>query len=119
MPNSSVAAIIGKGGRTIREIEMKTGVTVCIQKYNIRTNSNPKDRICVITGPADCVTLAQLIVKDIIDKVPVIDTYEFYVPYRAVKHILGKGRQNLQEIQEVSNAKVIIDDSDLDYKSGM
>ncbi|XP_014474187.1 PREDICTED: tudor and KH domain-containing protein-like [Dinoponera quadriceps] len=108
VPNSTVAAVIGKGGHTIREIEMKTDVTIKLQQFN----HNSQDRACTISGPAEGVKLAKIIIQNIIDTVPVIDRYEFYVPYRSVKHILGRGRQNLLKIQETSNAKIIIDDTD-------
>lgn len=113
-----MATVIGKGGYTIREIEMKTGVTIKVQQPNRCTKSNSQERICVISGSEEGVKLAKIIIQNIIETVPVIDSYEFYVPYRTMKHILGTGRQTLLEIQEASNAKIIIDDSDLDYKSG-
>lgn len=119
MPNSSVAFIIGKQGCTIRDIEKKSGATINLRKRINNKKFDSTDKICLISGSAESVKLAQVMIQNIIDNVPVIDTYEFYVPYKAVKHILGKGRQNLQKIQEISHAKVIIDDSDLDFKSRM
>ncbi|XP_032671094.1 tudor and KH domain-containing protein homolog [Odontomachus brunneus] len=120
VPNSNVAFIIGKQGCTIRDIEKKSGATINLRR-RINNKNNKKcdstDKICLISGSAEGVKLAQVMIQNIIDNIPVIDTYEFYVPYKAVKHILGKGRQNLQKIQEISHAKVMIDDSDLDYKS--
>lgn len=118
MPNLTVAAVIGKGGYRIREIEMKTGVTIKMQQCD-STNSKSSNRICIISGSEEGVKLAKTIVQNIIETVPVIDKYEFYVPYRAMKHILGKGKQNLTKIQEDSNTKIVVDDSDLDYKGRM
>lgn len=118
MPNSTVASVIGKGGYTIREVEMKTGVTIKVQSGHC-TKSNSQDQICIISGPEEGVKLAKVIIENIIETVPVIDSYEFYVSYNSLKHILGRGRENLLQIQKASNAKVIIDDSDLDYIARM
>lgn len=67
------------------------------------------DRICVIRGQPQCVTVAEsLIEKHILDQ-PMISTETVHVPQSSVGRIIGKGGESIRAIQDLSKAKVNVD----------
>jgi hypothetical protein len=67
------------------------------------------NRTCVITGSKENVVLAEEKIKYILNNQPIIETYETWVPLRTIINITDRGREILNQIQNSSNAKIILD----------
>lgn len=104
VPKQFAAAIIGRGGSVIKDIQDKTGTHITMNKDDIES----PDRICFIRGnEMEGIRLAESMIKNIIDNQPVIEIYELFVPYEACRKVLK--RNTVQQIQRSSGAKLIIE----------
>lgn len=104
VPKQFAAAIIGRGGSVIKDIQDKTGTHITMNKDDIES----PDRICFIRGnEMEGIRLAESMIKNIIDNQPVIEIYELFVPYETCKKALR--RNTVQQIQRSSGAKLIIE----------
>ncbi|KAK1120863.1 hypothetical protein K0M31_011064 [Melipona bicolor] len=107
VPKQFVPAIIGRGGSMIKDIQNKTGTQLHF-KDDIEC---PPDRICIIKGGYEAVRLAEEMIKSIIQNHPIIETYEMFIPEKTCGKIIGKGGEIVQQIQTMSSAKVMIENT--------
>ncbi|KOC67666.1 Tudor and KH domain-containing protein [Habropoda laboriosa] len=111
VPRQFVPAVIGRGGSVIKDMQDKTGTHIHFEEDNIEC----PNRICIIRGSYAGVHLAEEMIKSIIQNQPIIETYEMYVPQKACGKIIGRGGENIQQIQTMSSAKIIVENSYAPY----
>ncbi|XP_029163809.1 tudor and KH domain-containing protein homolog [Nylanderia fulva] len=106
VPKQYAAAVIGRGGSVIKDIQDKTGTHIHMNKDDI----DSPYRLCIIQGKEmEDIRLAESMIKNIIENQPIIETYELLVPYEACGIILRKSANTVQEIQRSSGAKLILE----------
>ncbi|XP_054710181.1 insulin-like growth factor 2 mRNA-binding protein 1 isoform X2 [Uloborus diversus] len=113
VPNSSVGAIIGTGGSTIRDMISSSGASIkVIQPNKDDPVEKLNERKVCITGPAEAQWKAQFMIfkkvgfegypgpQDATLKV------EIFVPTNQVGRIIGKGGQTVRELQRMTHALI-------------
>ena len=104
IPNSSVGAVIGKGGSVLREIMARSHSNVEVDKA---TMSDEPRRI-TISGTIEALELAQLIISSCltsrVDPLKSLIT----IPFKAVGHVIGKAGFRINDIMSRTRAFVKI-----------
>jgi RNA-binding protein Nova len=135
LTNNQAGSLIGLGGKAIRDLMEVTGARVNVSS-NVDTYPGTTDRIVVVTGDFDSVSLAQTMVwemiglltlsegrrdaewspKDIVNDIGQNDdvevTCKLSVPAAAAGLLLGKGGSNIQATAEESGAAVNLNGKD-------
>jgi len=109
IPEKYVSAIIGKGGTVIKNIEELTNTHIKMEKENLFSS----ERVCYIrSNDIKNIHSAQNMMQNIIHNLPVIETFELFVPFEASRRIFKKNGNGIgfaQEIQKTHGTKVIIE----------
>lgn len=126
--NSVAGAIIGKSGTVIAQIEKQTGCALKLSPANVYYPGT-EERVLIMSGEQEALNGAILVVlekihdmqcqytpdgtrKDPLDSPPsqpsppVRITMKIVVPKSAVAALIGKGGQQIKELQETTNARV-------------
>jgi RNA-binding protein Nova len=135
LTNNQAGSLIGLDGKAIRDLMEVTGARVNVSS-NVDTYPGTTDRIVVITGDFDSVSLAQTMVwemiglltlsegrrdaewnpKDVVNDIGQNDdvevTCKLTVPAAAAGLLLGKGGSNIQATAEESGAAVNLNGKD-------
>lgn len=108
IPEKYVSAVIGKGGNVIKNIEEVTNTRIKMEKENFSS-----ERICCIrSDDVENIHSAQNMIQSIINNLPVIETFELFVPFEASRRIFKRNSSNFaQEIQKTYGAKVIVENT--------
>eukprot|EP00092_Neocalanus_flemingeri_P011602 GFUD01012503.1.p1 GENE.GFUD01012503.1~~GFUD01012503.1.p1 ORF type:complete len:462 (+),score=178.84 GFUD01012503.1:110-1495(+) len=105
IPKDSVGIVIGRQGSNIREIQAKTDTRI-----NFKDELETEEfRVACIRGLPDDAQMAEILIHQTISQQPRVETLTMYVPGRAVGRIIGKGGENVREIQRVSRCKIDIE----------
>lgn len=116
VPKQYVAAVIGRGGLVIKNIEDKTGTHI-----NMRNDDDidSQYRVCTIRGKdVEDVGLAESMIKNIIDNQPVIETYEFFISYETFGAMLKRNANIVQQMQRFFGAKLILENGVFKSEAG-
>jgi len=105
IPKDMVGIVIGRQGSNIREIQAKTETRIHF-KDELETE---EFRVACVRGLPDDAQLAEILIHQTISQQPRVEILTMYVPGRAVGRIIGRGGENVKEIQRVSRCKVDID----------
>jgi len=109
MPEKYVSAIIGKGGTVIKNIEELTNTHIKMERENLVSS----ERVCCIrSNDIKNIHSAQNMIQNIIHNLPVIETFELFVPFEASGRVFKKNGNGIgfaQEIQKTHGTKVIIE----------
>uniref|UniRef100_A0A0A9YPK3 Tudor and KH domain-containing protein n=3 Tax=Lygus hesperus TaxID=30085 RepID=A0A0A9YPK3_LYGHE len=105
IPQNTVAALVGKGGVQIREIQEMTNT-----KINFRDGENHLDyATCRITGKSENVSKAVDYVMEIINKQGSWNIFEMWVPSSSCGRIIGRCGEVIQSLAKTSGARINID----------
>ncbi|XP_077287448.1 tudor and KH domain-containing protein homolog isoform X2 [Arctopsyche grandis] len=104
IPKGLVAAIIGRGGSTIKDLEAKTGARINMSD----SSKNNEERICIVRGSQIAVTMAENLLDEIIQQQKNLQTVTLSVPHWATGRIIGRGGENINNICRSSGAKITI-----------
>eukprot|EP01029_Cantina_marsupialis_P016815 TRINITY_DN376_c0_g2_i1.p2 TRINITY_DN376_c0_g2~~TRINITY_DN376_c0_g2_i1.p2 ORF type:complete len:429 (-),score=91.57 TRINITY_DN376_c0_g2_i1:356-1642(-) len=113
IPNLFVGLVIGKGGETIRELQLRSGAHIQIQR-DCEALSGTSDRLISIRGLKDRVGLAKRLINELIDErkkqikgggdvdlaVP--------VPNDKVGLVIGRGGETIKLLQEKFDVNIQI-----------
>ncbi|RZF47176.1 hypothetical protein LSTR_LSTR004885 [Laodelphax striatellus] len=105
IPKDTVGVLIGRAGSNIKEIETKSDTRI---KFSDDV-TDEEFRTCIIRGSNEAVQLAELLIHDCIMSQPLIETFEMWVPKRAMGRIIGKCGESIKTISRASCAKVSAD----------
>ncbi|XP_014209338.1 insulin-like growth factor 2 mRNA-binding protein 1 isoform X2 [Copidosoma floridanum] len=114
IPNSSVGAIIGTKGSHIRNIIRFSGAIVKIAQLESEKPVDPNcERKVTISGTAEAQWKAQYLIYEkmreegfVVGNEDVRLTVEIHVPSAQVGRIIGKGGQNVRELQRVTGSVI-------------
>lgn len=110
IPEKFVSAIIGKGGTVIKNLEELTNTRIKMEKENFSS-----DRVCYIwSDDIENISSAQNMIQGIINNLPIIETFELFVPFEASRRIFKRNLNSYnfaQEIQKTYGAKVIVENN--------
>ncbi|KAG5345714.1 TDRKH protein, partial [Acromyrmex heyeri] len=119
MPEKYVSAVIGKGGAVIRNIEELTNTHIKMEKADLYCS----DRVCYIRSDnAENIYSAQNMIQSIINNLPIIETFELFVPFEVSKRIFKKNWNNFgfaQEIQKTYGTKIILESDPHKTETGL
>lgn len=104
VPKSIVAALIGRNGSNIKQIEEKTGAMIHFKK-----RSEKDYDVCIIRGRSDATQIAETLVHDFIKQQPLIVESNISVPGWSVGRIIGTGGDTINKISHRSGARVKIE----------
>ena len=120
VPNDCVGLIIGKGGDTIRQLQMESGAKIQVAKKEIE-GSNLRN--VFVEGPPEKYQKAKEMIEEIIrehrrasdpqvhvgDQNPFPGPHQYIkVPDKYVGLIIGKNSETLKGIAQRSNAKIFV-----------
>ncbi|KAF9603499.1 hypothetical protein IFM89_036772 [Coptis chinensis] len=122
IPNAKVGVIIGKGGETIKYLQLQSGARIHITKDS---DADPysQTRDVEITGTAEQITRAEQLVNDVISETDAGgsgsaavrgssfgahggDQFAMKVPNDKVAWVIGKGGETIKNIQSRSGARI-------------
>ena len=106
IPEESLGIIIGRGGNTIKNIEVQSNVKIHIVENG---SINGKYRKCIIRGTPEAAQYAESLIHELIVNQPLIETFEMLVPSQACGRIIGKNGDSIRLISRNSNAKIIVE----------
>lgn len=110
IPEKYVSAIIGKGGTVITNIQELTNTHIKMEKENFSS-----DRVCNIwSDDLESIHSAQNMIQGIIKNLPIIETFELFVPFEASRRVFKRNLNSnnfAQEIQKTYGAKVIVENN--------
>ncbi|KAG5312868.1 TDRKH protein, partial [Pseudoatta argentina] len=119
MPEKYVSAVIGKGGAVIRNIEELTNTRIKMEQADLFCS----DRVCYIRSDnAENIYSAQNMVQSIINNLPIIETFELFIPFEVSKRILKQNWNNFgfaQEIQKTYGTKIILESDPHKTETGL
>ncbi|CAG7834803.1 unnamed protein product [Allacma fusca] len=101
----TIGVFIGKLGSNIKQIQ-KDSNTLMHLNDEVLDNG---DRICVIRGSRDCVSLAMEIIAKFLESLPIVVFKEILIPMSSVGRIIGVGGEGIRSIEEKSSASVHVD----------
>ncbi|XP_012288010.1 tudor and KH domain-containing protein homolog isoform X2 [Orussus abietinus] len=107
IPRQFVPLIIGRAGMMVKQLQSSTDTDISFESDNIEN----AERICFIKGKPESIRLAEAMIKNLIATQPVVETYDTFVPQFTCSKIIGTGGESIKQIQNSSNAKIIIDHS--------
>ena len=108
IPRQFVPVIIGRGGTVIQNIQESTNTKISFKE---ESDVDLIQRTCIITGKPENIKLAEEKIKSILNNQPIVETYETWVPQQTIEKITEKGEEILNKIQNLSNAKIILESS--------
>ncbi|KYQ56430.1 Tudor and KH domain-containing protein [Trachymyrmex zeteki] len=119
IPEKYVSAVIGKGGAVIRNIEELTNTLIKMEKANLYC----PDRICYIwSDNTENIYSAQSMIQSIINNLPVIETFELFVPFEVSRRIFRQNWNDIgfaQEIQKTHGTKIILESDPHKTETGL
>lgn len=107
IPADSVGLVIGRGGSTIKEIQLKSDTRINFKDEK----ASDEYRVCIIRGTAEAAQYAESLIHEVIVSQPFIETFEMMVPVIAIGRIIGKNGENIRQISRNSNAKITIENA--------
>lgn len=108
IPEKYVSAVIGKSGTVIKNIEELTNTRIKMEKEDTLSS----ERVCYVRSDnMENIHSAQNMIHGIIQNLPVIETYELFLPFEAAGKVFKKSNGFAQEIQKSYGAKVICENN--------
>ncbi|XP_013419646.1 uncharacterized protein LOC106180249 [Lingula anatina] len=107
VPREAVAAVIGRQGAQIKEVQEKSGTRI-----NFKDDVGPTEnaeRIAIVRGSPENAQLAELMIRKLIAAQPVQLVEEMYVPQKAVGRIIGRRGETVRGISRTSKAKIDVE----------
>ncbi|KAF2883345.1 hypothetical protein ILUMI_22847 [Ignelater luminosus] len=107
IPKEMVRVLIGRNGKNIKLIEEQSNTRI-----NFKEEAATKTRLCVIRGTSDACVVAENLIQEFIDKQPIVECADMWVPQMAVGRIIGRCGEQITEIIAKSGAKINVGDGD-------
>lgn len=107
IPKEMVRVLIGRNGKNIKLIQEQSNTRI-----NFKEEDDTKTRLCVIRGTSDACVVAENLIQEFIDKQPVVECTDMWVPQMAVGRIIGRCGEQITEIVARSGAKINVGDGD-------
>ncbi|XP_044758198.1 tudor and KH domain-containing protein homolog isoform X2 [Coccinella septempunctata] len=101
IPPKLVREVIGKEGCNIKKIEVSSGT-------RIHFRHNEGKRICIIRGTTEACHIAKTLIQEFIGSLPKIEEDVIHIPRGVTPRMIGRGGENIHEIQNLSGAKINI-----------
>ncbi|XP_077217375.1 uncharacterized protein LOC143851776 [Tasmannia lanceolata] len=124
IPNGKVGVIIGKGGETIKYLQLQSGAKIQITK-DMDADPYSQTREVELTGTTEQITRAEQLIKDVISETDTrgsgstaargftpmqhgTEQFSMKVPNNKVALIIGKGGETIKNMQSRSGARIQI-----------
>lgn len=105
IPCDQVGLVIGRGGETIKEIQRKTSTRIDFKDAGPQENY----RLAIIRGAPSEAQLAEILIYQILNSQPRLETMHMTVPSSSVGRIIGRNGDTIREIQQSSKCKVEVE----------
>ncbi|EPS61505.1 hypothetical protein M569_13290, partial [Genlisea aurea] len=121
IPNGKVGVIIGRGGETIRNIQLQSGAKIQVTK-DIDADPYSATREVDLTGTVDQIIKAEQLIGEVLAEADGVgsgsfsrrfsgqssDAFVMMVPNRKVGCIIGKGGETIKNVQAKTGARIQI-----------
>jgi len=105
IPKDMAGVVIGRQGSNIKEIQAKTETRI-----NFKDELETEDyKVACIRGLPDDAQHAEILIYQTIAQQPKVESVTLHIPEIYIGKIIGRGGENVKEIQRVSRCKVDID----------
>ncbi|CAA2975901.1 far upstream element-binding 2 [Olea europaea subsp. europaea] len=121
IPNGRVGVIIGKGGETIKYLQLQSGAKIQVTR-DMDTDPNSSTRGVELTGTPDQIVKAERLIKDVLAEAeaggsgtvsrqltgqpPGAEQFVMKVPNNKVGLVIGKGGETIKNMQATSGARI-------------
>lgn len=121
IPNGRVGVIIGKGGETIKHLQMQSGAKIQVTR-DMDADPNSSTREVELTGTPDQIARAEQLISDVLAEAEAsgpgggsrrmpgppsgADQFVIKVPNNKVGLVIGKGGETIRNIQASTGARV-------------
>ncbi|KAJ0964601.1 hypothetical protein J5N97_025739 [Dioscorea zingiberensis] len=122
IPNGRVGVIIGKGGETIKYLQLQSGAKIQVTR-DADSDPSSQTRNVELMGTAEQISKAEQLIKEVIDEADAggsgtasarkyggpqagVDHFTMKVPNNKVGLIIGKGGETIKSMQAKSGARI-------------
>ncbi|OIW03402.1 hypothetical protein TanjilG_11999 [Lupinus angustifolius] len=120
IPNGRVGVIIGKGGETIKYLQLQSGAKIQITRDSDADPNSPT-RMVEITGTPDAIAVAEKLIDEVLAEAEAggsgvvtrrltgqagSDEYVSKIPNNKVGLVIGKGGETIKSMQASSGARI-------------
>ncbi|XP_071705108.1 uncharacterized protein [Rutidosis leptorrhynchoides] len=119
IPNGRVGVIIGKGGETIKYLQLQSGAKIQITR-DMDADPHSQTRAVEITGSSESIAKAEQLIKDVLDEAESgglvsrrlpgqqggAEPFVMQVPNDKVGLIIGKGGETIKSMQASTGARI-------------
>ncbi|XP_019429869.1 PREDICTED: far upstream element-binding protein 1-like isoform X2 [Lupinus angustifolius] len=120
IPNGRVGVIIGKGGETIKYLQLQSGAKIQITRDSDADPSSPT-RMVEIMGAPDAIAIAEKLISEVLAEAEAggsgvvtrrltgqagSDEYVSKIPNNKVGLVIGKGGETIKNMQASSGARI-------------
>ncbi|KAE9599950.1 putative K domain-containing protein [Lupinus albus] len=120
IPNGRVGVIIGKGGETIKYLQLQSGAKIQITRDSDADPNSPT-RMVEITGTPDAIAVAEKLIDEVLSEAEAggsgvvtrrmtgqagSDEYVSKIPNNKVGLVIGKGGETIKSMQASSGARI-------------
>lgn len=123
VPNEAVGLVIGRGGDTIRQLQIKAGADIQVSREGLSASSD--HRSITITGPPEEVSVAEMLIDKIVKEKHMLmsaggqlgstgaesagspaGSSTVYVPAAHIGLVIGRGGEQIRRLQDTSGANI-------------
>ncbi|XP_071701182.1 uncharacterized protein [Rutidosis leptorrhynchoides] len=121
IPNGRVGVIIGKGGETIKYLQLQSGAKIQITR-DMDADPNSQTRAVELTGSSESIAKAEQLIKDVLAEAESggsgtvsrrlpgqqggAEQFSMQVPNNKVGLIIGKGGETIKSMQASTGARI-------------
>ncbi|KAL9661137.1 hypothetical protein QQ045_025959 [Rhodiola kirilowii] len=122
IPNGRVGVIIGKGGETIKYLQLQSGAKIQVQR-DAEVDQRSSTRLVELTGTPDQVEKAEQLIQDVLKEAevggsgtvnrrfngePGGEQFAMQIPNNKVGLVIGKGGETIKSMQAQTGARIQI-----------
>ncbi|AES59290.2 putative K domain-containing protein [Medicago truncatula] len=120
IPNGRVGVIIGKGGETIKYLQLQSGAKIQVTR-DMDADPNSPNRLVELTGTSDAIATAEKLIKEVLAEAESggnglvtrrmtgqggADEFSMKIPNNKVGLIIGKGGETIKSMQATTGARI-------------
>ncbi|CAL5206164.1 unnamed protein product [Lathyrus oleraceus] len=120
IPNGRVGVIIGKGGETIKYLQLQSGAKIQVTR-DMDADPNSPNRLVELTGTSDAIATAEKLINEVLAEAESggnglvtrrmtgqggADEFSMKIPNNKVGLIIGKGGETIKSMQATTGARI-------------
>ncbi|KAG5244170.1 far upstream element-binding protein [Salix suchowensis] len=106
IPQGRVGVIIGKGGETIKYLQLQSGAKIQVTR-DMDADPNSPTRMVELMGTPEQITKAEQLINDVLaEGTVVLNIFAMKIPNNKVGLVIGKGGETIKNMQARTGARI-------------